>query len=186
MHQHLQPKKERVHTMQEYKVIGIDLAKTKFHIAALDKENKVVLKKMIRRKEFIEGLEKSYSEKQCFAFEACAGAHYIGQELMKRGHEVIMLKAKDVKAYAKARQKNDINDAIAICKAAVDPELKRVRIKSKEEQEISYLHKSRSNVIAQRIEKSNSLITSLQEFGYIVECVKASFAKQCEEQIEQA
>lgn len=31
--------------MNEYKVIGIDLAKTKFHLAALDANNKVAMKK---------------------------------------------------------------------------------------------------------------------------------------------
>lgn len=42
--------------MNEYTIIGIDLAKTKFHVAALDKENKVVMKRSINRKDFIEKL----------------------------------------------------------------------------------------------------------------------------------
>lgn len=46
-------------------------------------------------------------------------------------------------------QKNDINDALAICKAALDPNLKHVQLKHKSEQEVSYLHKSRQNVIQQ-------------------------------------
>jgi len=38
--------------MSDYKVIGIDLAKKKFHLAATNDENKVVLKKFMSRKDF--------------------------------------------------------------------------------------------------------------------------------------
>jgi transposase len=172
--------------MKDYTVIGIDLAKTKFHLAALDQENKVVLKKSISRLEFLTKLESMFAPNQKFAFEACGGAHNIGQILTEAGHRVIALKPKDVKAYAKSRQKNDVNDAIAICKAALDPDLKHVKLKSKVEQSISYLHKSRQNVIQQRIKTSNSIMTSLQEFGYIVSCGKTKFAKECNSHVSKA
>ncbi len=55
-----------------------------------------------------------------------------------------------------------------------------VQAKSKNQQEISYLHKVRQNLIQQRIQRSNSLLTSLQEFGYVVTCGKAKFAKDCQ------
>jgi transposase len=113
-------------------------------------------------------------------------SYNIGQILTAAGHKVIVLKTKDVKAYAKSRQKNDINDAIAICKAAIDPDLKHVKLKSREEQTISYLHKSRQNVIQQRIQRSNSIMTSLQEFGFIVTCGKSKFAKNCEMYVSEA
>ena len=131
--------------MNKYNIIGIDLAKTKFHIAALDINNKVVMKKSITREDFTNKLSNMFAPNQKFAFEACGGCHYIGQLLMERGHQVIALKPQDVKPYAKSRQKNDINDAIAICKAALDPELKKVQLKSEAEQEVAYLHKSRQN-----------------------------------------
>ena len=137
--------------MSQYSVIGIDLAKRKFHLVAFDQENKVALKRMIYREEFFKQISVLFPEAETFALEACGGCHYMGQELEKRGHKVIALKAKDVKPYAKSRQKNDINDAIGICKAALDPEIKRVCLKTKEQQEVSYLHKSRQNVIQQRI-----------------------------------
>lgn len=34
--------------MDNYTVIGIDLAKTKFHIAAINEENKVVMKRSMK------------------------------------------------------------------------------------------------------------------------------------------
>lgn len=172
--------------MKNYTTIGIDLAKTKLHIAALNDQNKVVLKKAISRKDFIEKLQIMFAPNQTFAFEACGGSHNIGQILTQAGHKVILLKPKDVKAYAKSRQKNDINDAIAICKASLDPDLKHVHLKSKDEQTVSYLHKSRQNVIQQRIQRSNSIMTSLQEFGFVVTCGKAKFAKESKEYVLQA
>ena len=38
-----------VHTMNHYNIIGIDLAKRKFHIAAINHNREVVLKKSITR-----------------------------------------------------------------------------------------------------------------------------------------
>lgn len=99
------PFKMGVHTMNEYTIIGIDLAKTKFHVAALDKENKVVMKRSINRKDFIEKLGIMFAPSQIFTFEACAGCHNICQILTEAGHKVIALEPKDVKAYAKSRQK---------------------------------------------------------------------------------
>jgi transposase len=172
--------------MNDFTIIGIDLAKTTFHIAALDKEHKVTLKKSITRQDFINTLHTQFAPHQTFAFEACAGAHSIGQILQETGHTVIALKPKDVKPYAKSRQKNDINDAIAICRAALDPTLKRVSLKTKEEQIISHLHKSRANIICQRIQRSNSIMNSLQEFGFVVSCGKSKFAKECKEYVLKA
>lgn len=172
--------------MKDYKLIGIDLAKRNFHLAAINSNNKVIMKKAVKRDIFIENLTQEFAPNQTFCFEACSGAHNIGQILESLGHKVIALKPKDVKAYAKSRQKNDINDAISICKAALDPDLKRVRLKTKEEQSIAYFHKTRQKVIHQRIELSNSLLSSLHEFGYIVNVGKSQFAKDCEEYVQKA
>lgn len=172
--------------MSDYKVIGIDLAKRKFHFAAINSENKVTLKKAMSRKDFFGKLPEMFPNPEVFSMEACGGAHYTAQRLEALGHKVILLKAKDVRPYAKTRQKNDVNDSIAICKAVCDPDLMHVKAKTIEEQEVSYLHKTRQNAIQQRIQRSNSLMTSLFEFGYLVECGKSRFAKSCEEFVNSA
>lgn len=172
--------------MTYYKVIGIDLAKTKFHLAAINASHEVVLKKAIHRRDFFTQVSKLFPGEQTFAFEACGGSHYTAQQLKGLGYKVILLKPKDVKPYAKSRQKNDTNDAIAICKAACDPEIMRVHPKSKRDQEIAYLHKARQNAIRQRVQRSNSIMTSLQEFGYIVVCGKSKFAKECKDYLDEA
>lgn len=163
--------------MGNYKLIGIDLAKKKFHFAAMDKDGKIILKKKINRQDFFEQLSNLFPNLETFAFEACSGCHYTAQKLQTLGHTVILLKPKDVKAYAKSRQKNDINDAIAICEAACNPNIMRVNVKDRAEQEIAYLHKARQNTIQQRVQRSNSLMTSMVEFGYVPNCKKAEFAR---------
>ena len=170
--------------MNDYKIIGVDLAKKKFHLVAFDESQKIVFKGGMKREDFFEWAQGL--QDQFFVMEACSGSHYTAQILQGFGHRVCLLKPRDVKAFAKSRQKNDLNDAIAICRAGLDETLKRVHIKNKQEQEISYLHRARQNAIRQRIQRSNSLMTSLQEFGYIVSCGKSAFAKRCKEVIAQA
>ena len=170
--------------MSNYNIIGIDLAKRKLHIAALNHNNELILSKSITREDFFTKFLANLAGSQVFAFEACGGCHYVAQQLMALEHKVIILKPKDVKAYARIKQKNDANDALAICRAALDPAIMKVHAKSKQEQEISYLHKSRQNTIQQRIQRSNALITSLMEFGFIVKSGKSKFAKECLHYVE--
>ncbi len=165
--------------MNQYNIIGIDLAKRNFSIIAIDDNRKAVLKKSITREDFFSKFVLEFSTPQTFAFEACGGCNYVAQFLQDKGHKVIVLKPKDVKAYAKSKQKNDSNDALAICKAALDPEIMRVQAKTPQEQEVAYLHKARQNAIQQRIQRSNGLISSLMEFGYIVKIGKSRFARSC-------
>ena len=172
--------------MTEYKIISIDLAKTKFHLAALDFDHNLVLKKALHRDDVLSYVGNTFPKGSVIAMEACGGCHFWGQNLESLGFHVILLKPKDVKPYAKSKQKNDINDALAICKAALDPELKHVHLKSREQQAIAYLHKARQNTIQQRIQRSNSILTSLMEFGFVVKCPKASFGKQAETYVLQA
>jgi transposase len=172
--------------MNEYKVIGIDLAKTNFHLVALNAEGQKVHSARLHRSEVFLHITKTFTTDTLIAMEACGGCHYWGQLFEKEGYKVILLKPKDVKPYAKARQKNDINDALAIAKAALDPELKHVHIKTKEEQTIAFLHKIRQNVIQQRIALSNGLLTSLLEFGYTPNVGKAAFAKSAASFINEA
>ena len=164
--------------MKQYTIIGIDLAKTKFHFAVMNEQRKIISKKSILRKDFFDQVTSLFHPGQTFAMEACGGCHYTAQKLKSLGHNVILLKPKDVKPYAKSKQKNDLNDAIAICKAALDPEIMHVIPKTIKQQEISYLHKARQNTIQQRIQRSNSIMTSLQEFGYIAKCGKSRFAAE--------
>ena len=65
--------------------------------------------------------------------EACGGAHYWSRMLSQSGHCVRMMAPSFVKPYLKAN-KNDRNDAEAICEAVQRPNMRFVKAKSLEQQ----------------------------------------------------
>src|SRR3989449_7568467 len=88
--------------------IGLDLAKNVFQVHGIDANEKVVVRKQLRRSQVMKFFE---ALPPCLVgMEACATAHYWARELAKLGHEVRLMPAKDVKAYLK-RNKNDAADA---------------------------------------------------------------------------
>ena len=98
--------------------IGIDLAKSVFHVHGIDANDKVVFNKPLRRSQILPFFAKLAP---CLiGMEACASAHYWARELKKLGHGVRLMPAKDVKAYVK-RNKNDSVDAAACCEAVRRP-----------------------------------------------------------------
>jgi transposase len=80
--------------------IGLDIAKNVFQVHGIDATEKVVVRKQLRRGQvikFFEGLAPCL-----IGMVACATAHHWARELTKLGHEVRLMPAKDVKAYASA------------------------------------------------------------------------------------
>src|SRR3979490_1029245 len=109
--------------------IGLDLAKNVFQVHGIDANEKVLVRKQLRRSQVIAFFS---ALPPCLGgMEACATAHHWARELSKLGHEVRLMPAKDVKAYVK-RNKNDAADAEAICEAVRRPTMRFVRIKSAE------------------------------------------------------
>ena len=101
--------------------IGIDLAKDVFQIHAVDKGGKVVQRKKIKRKDmlvFFANLEPCL-----IGMEACGGSHYWGRKLQAMGHTVRLIAPQFVKPYVKSN-KNDANDAEAICEAVARPSMR--------------------------------------------------------------
>ena len=110
--------------------IGLDIAKNVFQVHGIDAEEKVVVRKQLRRGQIIRFFEELAP---CLVgLEACATSHYWAREITKLGHEVRLMPAKDVKAYVK-RNKNDAADAEAICEAVRRPTMHFVQVKSAEQ-----------------------------------------------------
>jgi transposase len=106
--------------------IGLDIAKNVFQVHGIDAEEKVVVRRQLRRGQVIRFFEELAP---CLVgLEACATSHYWARELTKLGHEVRLMQAKDVKAYVK-RNKNDAADAEAICEAVRRPTMRFVQVK---------------------------------------------------------
>jgi transposase len=80
--------------------------------------------------------------------EACASAHYWGRELTSLGHEVRLMPPAYVKAYVK-RGKTDAADAEAIAEAVTRPTMRFVAVKTKAQQAVLMLHKTRDLLVRQ-------------------------------------
>jgi transposase len=143
--------------------IGLDIAKNVFQVHGIDAAEKVVVRKQLRRSQvlaFFKGLP------ACLVgMEACATAHYWARELMKLGHQVRLMPAKDVKAYVK-RNKNDAADAEAICEAVRRPTMRFVQVKSAEQQGRLMLHRARDLLMRQRTRVINVLRAHLAELAF--------------------
>lgn len=73
-----------------------------------------------------------------------------------------------VKPYVKGN-KNDANDAEAICEAVARPNMRFVAIKTIEQQDIQAMHRIRSELVQQRTAKVNQIRGLLAEYGIVVE-----------------
>jgi transposase len=148
----------------EVSTIGFDLAKNVFQVHGVDAEEKVVVRKQLRRSQVIAFFA---ALSPCLiGMEACASAHYWARELRKLGHEVSLLPAKYVKAYVK-RNKNDAADAEAICEAVRRPTMRFVPIKSAAQQGQLMPHRTRDLLIRQRTQLINALRAHLAELGIV-------------------
>src|ERR1700681_1618458 len=144
--------------------IGLDIAKNVFQVHGIDADEKVVVRKQLRRGKLIAFFE---ALSPCLiGIEACATAHHWARELTKLGHEVRLMPAKDVKAYVK-RNKNDAADAEAICEAVRRPTMRFVRVKSAEQQGQLMQHRTRDLLMRQRTQLINALRAHLAELGIV-------------------
>jgi hypothetical protein len=83
------------------------------------------------------------------------------------GHEVKLIAPQFVKPYVKG-QKNDSQDAAAICEAVSRPEMRFVPQKSIEQQDLQALHRIRSRLLGSRTQLGNQIRGLLAEYGIIV------------------
>lgn len=147
------------------KRIGIDLAKQVFQLHGVDGQEKIVLRKQLRRAQLL-GYFKQLPP--CLiGMEACGGAHYWARELQKLGHTVKLMAPQFVKPYVKSN-KNDANDAEAICEAVARPNMRFVAIKTVAQQDIQAIHRIRSEQVKQRTAKVNQIRGLLAEYGIVI------------------
>ena len=150
--------------MGEVSTIGLDIAKSVFQVHGVDVAGSVVIRKRVSRAKVLEyfgGLPRCV-----VGIEACPSAHHWGRELQALGHLVRLIPPNYVKAYLK-RSKNDANDAAAICEAVTRPSMRFVPIKTKEQQTVLMLHRTRQLLVRQRTMLSNALRGHLAELGIV-------------------
>ncbi|MCF6432113.1 IS110 family transposase [Leisingera sp. MMG026] len=149
----------------QIKRIGLDLAKYVFEVHAVGTTEEVVLRKTLRR----DAVAQFFAElPPCIVgMEACCGSHYWARVLTDLGHEVRLISPQFVKPYVKSN-KNDRNDAEAICEAAGRPSMRFVPPKSAEQLEIQAVHRIRQRVVANRTRLVNQVRGLLGEHGVVV------------------
>jgi transposase len=151
---------------QNVTTIGIDTAKYVFHLHAVDKQGKQVYQRKMGRTQLIEFLA---NHPVCtIAIESCSGSYYWARTFKKIGHRVKIISSRHVKKFANTRNKNDFNDAKAIVKTALDPDIHEVAHKSIQQQEIQAIHTIRDGLIRQRTATINRLRALLTEFGIVL------------------
>jgi transposase len=145
--------------------IGIDLAKQVFQLHGVDERGHTVLRRRVSRAQlrpFVAQL------RPCLiGVEACGSAHYWARELRALGHDVRLIAPQFVAPY-RTKDKNDGNDAEAICEAVGRPHMRFVPVKDIGQQAVLTVHRARQLLIAERTALVNQSRGLLAEFGLIV------------------
>jgi hypothetical protein len=119
-------------------IVGLDTAKNVFQLHGADREGKLTFKKRLRRgqvTDFFANLPPCV-----IGLEATQGAHHWARVLETFGHTVRLVAPQFVKPYLQS-QKNDANDAAAICEAVSRPQKRFVPKKTIEQQDLQALHR---------------------------------------------
>lgn len=156
-------------------IIGLDLAKSVFHLIELTSDNKIIKRKKLSRAQL-----KAFmiNRPPCdIAMEACAGAHYWARLFQGMGHKVTLLPPQHVKGYLR-QQKNDFNDAQAIAEACHHGAIRSVPVKSVIQQNEQALHRVRKQRVKQQTQLANQIRGLLGEYGITIRQGVASVLNQ--------
>ena len=127
--------------------LGVDIAKNVFQLHGVNAAGRVVLRRRVMRDSLLQVM--AQIEPCIVAVEACTGAFYWQRQFERFGHTVRIISPQYVKPFV-LRQKNDGNDAEAICTAARQPHMRFVPKKSVEQQDIQALHRARQRMVNHR------------------------------------
>lgn len=144
---------------------GLDLAKNVMQLHWVDaRTGEIGRKKLPRAK-----LAPYFAQLQPvrIAMEACGSAHHWARVLGGLGHQVELLPTQQVKPFVRSN-KDDAADARAIWLAAQQSDIRRVGVKSVEQQAVLALHRTRSHWVSVRTATVNALRGLLYEFGVVL------------------
>ena len=146
--------------------IGVDLAKNVFQVHGVDCHEKPIWRQRLQREHWLQTLLAKIEPGCEIGMESCGGAHHWARQLEARGYRVKLIAPQFVKPYVKSN-KNDANDAEAICEAMSRPSMRFVSIKTVEQQDIQATHRIRSGLIEQRTAKANQIRGLVSEYGLV-------------------
>ena len=167
--------------MEQITTVGIDLAKNVFSLHGVDAAGKTVLRRTVRRDRLVQTVA---SLSPCLiGMEACSGAHEWGRRFQLHGHTVKLMAPKFVAPYRKS-DKNDGNDAEAVCEAVTRPSMRFVPIKTVEQQALLAMHRVRQGFVVERTALINRLRGLLSEFGLVLALRSVTVRRQAAQAAE--
>ena len=168
--------------MEQITTVGIDLAKNVFSLHGVDAAGRTLLRRTVRRDRLVETVA---ALSPCLiGMEACSGAHEWGRRFEQHGHTVKLMAPKFVAPYRKS-DKNDGNDAEAVCEAVTRPSMRFVPVKSVEQQALLALHRVRQGFIVERTAIINRLRGLLTEFGVVLALRSVTVRRQAAQAAEE-
>jgi transposase len=160
----------------EIHTIGIDLAKTIFHLVGVNARGEVVVRKKCSHNQLLRFT--SNLRVSLIGMEACGGSHFLGRPLREQGHDVRLMPAQYVKPYVKTN-KNDYIDAEAIAEAVGRPSMRFVPIKTDDQLDLQSLHRVRERWVRCRTAVINQIRGMLLERGITVTKDAATSKSHC-------
>jgi transposase len=141
--------------MKKVAILGIDLAKNVFQLHGVDIKGQAVLKRRVRREKLLSIV--ANTEPCLIVVEACTGAFYWARAFQQFGHSIRVISPQYVKPFVKGN-KNDGNDAEALCEAVQRPNMRFVPLRTVEQQDVQALHRARQRLVNHR----TALITQMR------------------------
>jgi transposase len=146
--------------------VGVDLAKNVFQVHGVDRDEKPIWRRKLNRDEWLKVLLEKIEPGCEIGMEACGGTHHWARILEAKEFTVKLIAPQFVKPYVKSN-KNDANDAEAICEAMSRPNMRFVSVKTVEQQDIQAIHRIRAGLIDQRTAKGNQIRGLVTEYGLV-------------------
>jgi transposase len=150
--------------MNEITTMGVDLAKEVIAVRAAGAGGTPIYFKQFS---FCGFAEWAANLPPCvIGMEACSSAHHWARFLRAHGHAPKLMAAEHVEPFRMSRgAKNDRNDAQAILRAVLQPDMRFVSVKSLEQQAMLAWHRSRSGFLEERKALLSRTRGLLAEFG---------------------
>ena len=146
--------------------VGVDLAKSVFQVHGVDRSEKATWRRKLSRAEWLKTVQETVPLEAEIGMEACGGAHHWARQLRALGFSVKLIAPQFVKPYVKSN-KNDANDAEAICEAMSRPGMRFVSVKTVDQQDVQAVHRIRTELMGQRKAKVNQIRGLTSEYGLV-------------------
>jgi transposase len=165
--------------------VGVDLAKDVYQLHGTDHKGKTLWKRKLSRSKWLSVLYEHVKPGAIIGMEACTGSHHWGRILRDAGYEVKIIPPNFVTTFVKSN-KNDANDAQAICEAMMRPGMYPVAIKTVDQQDIQATHRVREDIKTHRVAKANQIRGLVAEYGVVAPQSLTALRKAIPEWLEDA